>query len=36
VARKTGIVLDPADALFGDCEKQFAVTRNACRRIVHL
>src|ERR1700704_3266474 len=35
-ARKTSIVLDPADALLSHGKKQLAVTHNACRGIVHL
>src|SRR6202158_2746898 len=35
-ALKTGIVLDPADALLGHGKKQLAIPRDACRGIVHL
>src|SRR5579872_1588798 len=35
-SRETSIMLDPADALLGHGKQQFAVTHDACGRIVHL
>jgi hypothetical protein len=34
--REARIMLDPADALLGNCKQQLAVTHNARGRIVHL
>src|ERR1700723_1432922 len=34
--RKPRVVLDPTQPFFGDCKKDFAISSDASRRVVHL